>query len=49
MPETSNTGKLKSISKELDQLIDDGKFDALELLQQFKEDLEPTGITEGMF
>ncbi|MCP4098028.1 MAG: hypothetical protein GY748_17495 [Planctomycetaceae bacterium] len=47
-PEILNLKKLKAIFKELSQLIDDGKFDALELLQQLKEELGPAGITDDV-
>ncbi|MCP4344101.1 MAG: DUF3365 domain-containing protein [Desulfobacterales bacterium] len=47
-PEILNLKKLKAIFKELSQFIDDGKFDALELLQQLKEELGPAGITDDV-
>ncbi len=48
MPETLNMEKLKAIFKDLSQLIDEGKFDALQLLQQLKEELGPSGVTEDI-
>ncbi|MCP4349500.1 MAG: response regulator, partial [Desulfobacterales bacterium] len=48
MPKTLNMEKLKAIFKDLSQLIDEGKFDALQLLQQLKEELGPSGVTEDI-
>ncbi|MCP4184089.1 MAG: response regulator, partial [Hyphomicrobiales bacterium] len=45
---TLNMEKLKAILKELGQLINDGKFDALGLLQQLKEEVGPAGISEDV-
>ncbi|MCP4098027.1 MAG: ABC transporter substrate-binding protein [Planctomycetaceae bacterium] len=47
-PEALNKEKLKAIFKELDKLIEEGKFESLQLLQQLKEELGPSMITEDI-
>ncbi|MCP4342967.1 MAG: transporter substrate-binding domain-containing protein [Desulfobulbaceae bacterium] len=47
-PEALNKEKLKAIFKELGKLIEEGKFESLQLLQQLKEELGPSMITEDI-